>query len=789
MIRNLYRRCFAVAAIAAALLSISSAKALNIVWVSDNPAATTGFSGPIANTPDDAFITNLLWSAGHNVIRFNPPDASATALTSAELAALNTNDLVIVGRAIASGAFASQQANSWNQGVTKPMIVCSPFLTRTANLGWFSGTSAAATASPTTLTLLNTNDLKTAYLFQGFGTTNSVTTNAYDEAIDRNTSVTSDPTQGGGVIYARSVKALVGAVIADWQTGAVLRSGTNTLAGYRMYLACGSQEPSTGSSIFQAGKENLTAMGEQVFLRAVLLAANNGLPPNLVYDPIVIQDQPASRTNAENSTATFTVTISQGTLPRYQWYSNDVAVAGATTNRFSVIATPSAVGSYYVIITNNAGSVTSSVASLTVVNDTTPPAVLGVRAVGPRTVVVYFSEPVDAATATDFNRYYIDTEDSRLFFPGLAALSGNTAVVLSLIEDYPTNLGGSITINDIRDRAVAANSVSGSFPVSPYPFAQGNIVWVSDNGPVGFSGPVAGTEDDVFTTNVLANAGYNVIRFNGDNVATTLLTSDQIVALNTNDLIILGRSSTSGPYLGAGQGSQWNTNITKPVIVMSAYLSRSTALGWFTNDSLPDDTQTPLIGNTNSALFPLLFSGIAMDGAATVDSFDRPLDRNTTLAASAPVAGGLVLATAAENGATAIAQLRAGTAVRSGADTLSGYRMLFCGGSREANGANINTAGKNNFTAIGELIFQRALRLAIDQGAQPGPVVNASFSGGAFSAAIPTRPAVNYQIQYKTDLLSPSWTPLTNIIGDGTLKSFSDPAPVDPARYYRAIVQ
>ncbi len=781
------RRCVAAIVVCSALFHASIATALNIVWVSDN-GPDGAFTGPQVGTADDAFITNLLWSAGHNVIRYNPPASTTALLPAADVAALNTNDLIIVGRSIASATFLSQPANSWNMSITKPLIMCSPFLTRAANLGWFSSSSAANTGSPTPLGLLSLTNAKTLYLFEGVALNGTNTVQAYDEPLGQNTSVTADAPQGGGVVYARTLNATIGTAIADWPAGAVIRSGTNTLGGYRMFFAAGNREVN-GGAVSTAGAETLSPMGEQVFLRAVLLAANNGVPPNIVYDPIIISSQPASMTTNENANVAFNVAISQGTLPHYQWYSNDIAITGATLNGISVAATAAASGSsFYVIITNNAGAVTSTVATLTVVLDTNPPVVLGARATSPRTVVVFFNEPMDPVTATDITKYDIYTDGGLLFTPSTATLSGKAAVVFTLPDDYPRDAVGHLDVLDVKDRAAAGNSVLTNVPVQNYGAAHGNIVWVSDNGPFGFSGPVANTEDDVFTTNLLFYAGYNVIRYNADNNPSNFVAQADIDALNTNDLIIVGRSSGSGPFSGAVgtvQAAQWNTNIFKPLIVMTPYAARATALGWVTNDTLPDDTQTQLIGNTNSPLFSLLFTNIAMIGDTTLDPFDRPLDRNTSMAAARPAGSGVTVAIAAENNATAIATYRAGSAVRGGADVLAGYRMLFCGGTREV--SSVPTAGKNNFTAIGELIFQRAVQAAIDQGAQPGRINGASFSGGNFSAEIPTRTAVTYQVQYKTTLQG-SWTPLTNIVGDGTLKPFIDPAPVDSARFYRAVV-
>src|SRR5690348_3583422 len=96
----------ALTAIAMLTGGLPAGHAANIVWVSDANDNATGFFGPLANLTDSGFVT-LLQNAGHNVIRYNQPNAQATTLTAAELAAFNTNDLIIISRAVNSGAFQS----------------------------------------------------------------------------------------------------------------------------------------------------------------------------------------------------------------------------------------------------------------------------------------------------------------------------------------------------------------------------------------------------------------------------------------------------------------------------------------------------------------------------------------------------------------------------------------------------------------------------------------------------------------------------------------------------------
>ena len=118
------------------LLFGSHLRAANIAFVCDNPNVV-GFSGPLAGTVDDTFVA-LLQAAGHNVIRYTSDDNTANLMVQADIDALNTNDLVIIGRSTGSGAFQGAQGAQWNTLITKPLIVQSSFLIRNSRMGWFT---------------------------------------------------------------------------------------------------------------------------------------------------------------------------------------------------------------------------------------------------------------------------------------------------------------------------------------------------------------------------------------------------------------------------------------------------------------------------------------------------------------------------------------------------------------------------------------------------------------------------------------------------------------------------
>jgi hypothetical protein len=337
----------------------------NIVFVSDN--GPLGFSGALAGTADDSFVT-FLQNAGYNVIRYNSPNTAAELLTASDIAALNTNDLIILGRSMGSAPFGAGQGNQWNTNITVPLIVQSAFLTRTAQLGWFNG-SDANNRIPMPLQVVNTSDPENAYLFSSVAMNGSVTAGNFDEAVGQGTSHTFDAPVTGGNVLATGFGT--NKVIVEFPAGTVVKGGADTLAGYRLFFASGSREPS-GGTVPQAGVENLTATGESIFLRAVELALNGGVAPNLGQGPAFTQ-QPSS-TNACAALPLTLASAATGQNPlSYQWYFSDGSTftnalsqgTNASLSFASLDATNG--GLYFVVVGNAVGSITSQVATVSIV--------------------------------------------------------------------------------------------------------------------------------------------------------------------------------------------------------------------------------------------------------------------------------------------------------------------------------------------------------------------------------------------------------------------------------------
>jgi hypothetical protein len=337
-----------------AIAAVPARASRHIVWVSDNLQVSTNIIDDPGDAvledgpwPDEGFV-QLLRSAGYTVTRFNPPQsnnpptAANTPISAADVAFLNSADLVILGRSLLSGALDSNAETwPWNVEVTKPLLSTNVFLSRRVRLGWFGGSgngespghnSAAATPDPAVQFNFPFGDAVSTYLIGSTPMTGTVTDGTMYVAIppngpgggwlnttstvpgtiptevagafDRgqNFMATANTIVPGCTVLASTVSpfASVNALnaIATWPAGTTCAGSASfdpnnpavqqVLGGFRMLFPAGNQEPSAATAIGNAGFENLTPDAERMFLRAVALTMNNGsVPPDADDDGLI----------------------------------------------------------------------------------------------------------------------------------------------------------------------------------------------------------------------------------------------------------------------------------------------------------------------------------------------------------------------------------------------------------------------------------------------------------------------------------------------------------------------
>ena len=180
------------------------------------------------------------------------------------------------------------------------------------------------------------------------------------------------------------------------------------------------------------------------------------LTPSYVplFPPIIVQ-QPTNTVVLEGEMAVFRVRAANSDPLHFQWSRSGLPIAGATnasfTNGFASLADQGA--QYSCTLTNLLGRTNSLAATLTIVADRTPPAVVSVFNIGISNVQVNFSEPV--AEANVATHYGLD--GGVTVFAATNAPDGRSAVLTTSRLDLRTDY--TLRVSGIYDRAGAANPI------------------------------------------------------------------------------------------------------------------------------------------------------------------------------------------------------------------------------------------------------------------------------------------------------------------------------------------
>jgi hypothetical protein len=225
----------------------------------------------------------------------------------------------------------------------------------------------------------------------------------------------------------------------------------------------------------QSASINLTA-GQRYYLEAIMQQGTGGdnlsaqweLPNGTIESPIpatrmqidlvpAIVSQPTNTTATESTSASFSVAVSNFHPPEFQWQSGGVGIAGATSATLTLTNVPlTASGSTYdCVITNALGSVTSVVATLTVLRDTNPPVLVQAYNVGLNNITVLFSKALSAATATNLSNYAVS--------PGItisAASMVDSQTVALAVSTLVLGTNYVVTVNGVTDQASSPNKIA-----------------------------------------------------------------------------------------------------------------------------------------------------------------------------------------------------------------------------------------------------------------------------------------------------------------------------------------
>lgn len=294
-----------------------------------------------------------------------------------------------------------------------------------------------------------------------------------------------------------------------------------------------------------------------------------------VIDPPAISTQPSSVSVNAGTTANFSV-VASGTSPIYKWRKNGTAltdggnIAGSSTSILTVSsATSSDIASYSVLITNVAGSVISSNATLTVAS---VPTISGQPQNATAAIGTSATFSVTASGATGYqwrknNTTIGDGGDYAGTTTAVLTISPVTSADVGSYSVVASNAAGSTTSSSAT--LVLSGTVSIVTPPSSQAISVGSdatfSVAATGSGTLGyqwrFNGAnIVGATTNIFTTNSVtaASAGsYSVVVTNSfssatssDAILTVVTAASSIIAQwNMNDISI---TNSPAPTIGLG---------------------------------------------------------------------------------------------------------------------------------------------------------------------------------------------------------------------------------------------
>jgi pectate lyase len=201
----------------------------------------------------------------------------------------------------------------------------------------------------------------------------------------------------------------------------------------------------------------LSKAGASANYNMIIKTADVSLAGSNPGDPPSVTTQPISQTVAAGADATFTVTADGPPPLSYQWQKNGSPIVGATAATLNLTNVQAATaGSYRVVVSNSAGSSSSTIALLTVETGPAPPSItsqpssqiavsgsnvgFGVIATGTAPLSYQWykeGSPLAGATGTTLNLTNVQASDA-----------GNYSVVVNNPVDAVVSNTASLTVTD-----------------------------------------------------------------------------------------------------------------------------------------------------------------------------------------------------------------------------------------------------------------------------------------------------------------------------------------------------
>ena len=312
-------------------------------------------------------------------------------------------------------------------------------------------TISGATASSYTIKSVKTSDAG-KYTVKVSNSAGSVTSSAATLTVNVPVTLSSITINGSSSVNVGSTATYT--CTATYSNGAT-KTVTPTWA-----ISSGTSYASITSAGILTGKAAGTATIQAKYTDGgVTKTATKNITVNAVVVKPSITTQPKSQTVNEGSSVTFSVTASGTTPLSYQWYKGSSKISGATSASYKISSVKTSdEGSYKVTVSNSAGSVTSSVVTLTV-NSTTPTnpngtAVRSVKRSGKSATVTLKLEP-DADVSVMFVEEHVPSGVSISVNDGGTYVASRNMIRWSFLDGNAREISYVLTVADSFDGKVS----------------------------------------------------------------------------------------------------------------------------------------------------------------------------------------------------------------------------------------------------------------------------------------------------------------------------------------------
>ena len=473
--------------------------------------------------------------------------------------------------------------------------------------------------------------------------------------------------------------------VTEGQTATFLVTATGTSPNYQ-WRKNGINIPGATASTYTT---LATALGDNAAVFTVVVSNSAGgvtsgnatLTVNAVVEAAAITTQPVAQTVTAGQSTTFSVTAT-GTGPfTYQWRKNGVNIPGATASSYTIPTTSSADNNavFTVVVSNSAGTVTSSSATLTVVvapSITTQPAAqtvnagqtatFSVTATGTAPLYQWRKNGMDISGATSSSYTTPATSSADNAAEYTVTVSNSAGTVTSSNASLTVNVGPAISIQPASQTVTAGQTVSFGVVAS----GSGTLIYQWKKDGTNISGATSSMYTSPATVVADSGAVFTVLI---TNAVSSVTSSSATLTVNPAPVAPSITTQPAAQTVNAGQTASFSVTATGTAPLSYQWTKNGTNISGATSSSYT----TPATSSADNAA---VYAVTVSNSAGTVTSSNASLTVNVGPAISIQPASQTVTA----------GQTVSFGVVASGSGTLS-YQW-------SKNGSNISGATSSTYT-------------------------------------------------------------------------------------------